>query len=77
MKTKFFVPNFNNGCVEIRADNDGISLYFTDHGIDRFINILMILKQNGGDNHIHLEDFEILTKNSIPCALAVFKQTNN
>lgn len=73
MNQKFVEPDFKEGSIELRFQDGEVSLYGTKEGFKRLIELcqdLMVLK---APSHVHLEDHEILTKNSTRATIAIFE----
>jgi hypothetical protein len=70
---KFSAPSFGTYGLELRCDGDEVSVYGTRDGLRRLCDLIMALVDNPGENHIHLEDYELLTKESLIGAVAVFR----
>jgi len=67
-------PNFGKQHIELRFENDEICIYATRVGLERivaFCNYLLDHPRRGA-GHVHLEDYEILTKDSLRGTIAVF-----
>jgi hypothetical protein len=73
----FLNPDFSTGAVELRlkkeSGNNEVCVYATKDGIKRLISLLEDLLRAGKDDHIHLEDYELLTKESLKGVFAVFQ----
>jgi hypothetical protein len=69
-------PTFDDGQIEIAVRDDGIAIDMTYEGLERLIRLLVRLKmqckRTGVNEHLHLEDYELLTSRSPPCVVAVF-----
>jgi hypothetical protein len=69
-------PNFEVHPIEIRKTGDEVAIYATNKGIEKLINLLERLrheKTQNGSAHIHLEDYDVLTSNSLPLALVLME----
>lgn len=71
-------PDFRDGSIEFRLtrNNGGdqeICIYLTDEGVVRLISLLQELKNRKNSDHIHLEDYEILTKKSLKGVIALIR----
>jgi hypothetical protein len=72
----FVIPRFDTGDVEFRCDKDEIMIYGTPKGPVRLAELCLKLVNRRGDestDHIHLEDYELLTQDSLRGVLAVFQ----
>ncbi len=75
----FKKPVFEDGSVEFRIDNDEVSVYGTKDGLTRLSELchkLALKCPVGGTEHVHLEDYELLTSSSLRATLAVFATTH-
>lgn len=76
MADDFVKPDFTDGLVEIRIDDDSIAIYGTREGlmeIARMCNELAKQPPNQyKTDHVHLEDRNILTRSSKNVAIAYF-----
>jgi hypothetical protein len=72
---RFVAPEFKTGTVEIRAESDEVAIYGTREGLLRLATLcteLATKEIKGNADHIHLEDFELLTTKSRRATVAVF-----
>lgn len=76
MTDKFKRPNFSSGQVEVRVDNEGVAIYGTREGLMNLAHICNELASRSskryGTDHVHLEDCNLLTSESIRAAIAYF-----
>ncbi len=76
MANEFSRPDFSSGQVEIRIDDEGVAIYGTREGLKSLASICNELASRLGNrhgtDHIHLEDRNILTSESIKAAVAYF-----
>jgi hypothetical protein len=73
---EFTQPLFADKSLELRFENGEVCIYGTEEGFKRlsfFCAQLVNQLKNGTSEHIHLQDYDILTPNSLPGVLAVFK----
>ena len=70
----FRKPDFADGCIELRCENKEVSIYGTTLGLKRLADLILKLVDNPKQGHIHLEDYELLTKDSLIGAIAVFDE---
>ena len=71
----FQKPDFNEGSIEVRIDKDEVAVYGTIDGLKRFGKLCYDLAdsvQSEKTEHLHLEDYDVLTKSSANIVLAVF-----
>lgn len=71
--TKFRKPDFFDGDVELRFENDEICIYGTKVGLVKLNSLIQRLIDRPEQGHIHLEDQRILTKSSLTGAVAIFE----
>jgi hypothetical protein len=76
MESRFKPPCFSDGQLEFRVDSEGVSIYGTREGLKSLARLCEKLAarpaNEGGTEHIHLEDQGILTKESLNAAIAYF-----
>ena len=71
--TSYVPPLFKTGDLELRFKNDEVSIYGTARGLTRLAELCLQLAANRDhEDHIHLEDYEILTSESLRGAVAMF-----
>jgi hypothetical protein len=71
----FQQPDFSTGDVECRFQDGEVCIYGTPDGLRRFAALMVKVVTDckpGESIHIHTEDYELLTRNSKHCAVAVF-----
>lgn len=73
MFKKFKEPNFRNGILELRFENNEICIYGTRLGLQRLSEFCQKLINKPQIGHVHLEDYEILTPDSLIGAVAIFE----
>lgn len=73
MTDSFRQPEFSNKNMELRFDDKEICIYMTREGLLKLIDICSLLLNNPHKGHVHLEDYQILTKESLRCTIAVFE----
>ncbi len=74
MESNFKQPDFRQHDIELRYVDGEICIYATEDGLRKIISICEKLIKNSIIGHIHLEDYDILTKNSLKGVLAVFEK---
>jgi len=62
------------GIIEIRFESGEVGLYATKEGLKAIIALCSRLIEDDKEIHIHLEDYEILTKQSLRGAIGLFKK---
>jgi hypothetical protein len=70
--SKFIPPNFQKGEVELRiGENNEIAIYGTVDGLKKIAELINHLIGNPKVGHVHLEDYEILSENSLRGVIAI------
>ena len=72
MSDKYKRPNFATGKLELRYDDNIVCIYGTKEGLMKLSEMCQKLINNPQTNHIHLEDYEILTSSSLFGSIAIF-----
>lgn len=72
MNKSFTEPNFSEGIIEFRIDGNEVSIYGTPEGLRWLAQKCLVLVDAGKKNHLHLDDYHVLTKESKPATLANF-----
>jgi hypothetical protein len=76
MSTNFIAPDFSDGKLEIRIDNEGVAIYGTRDGLQALAQICNDLASRPPNHyrtdHVHLEDRGLLTSTSLIAAIAYF-----
>ena len=70
------IPTFRNGDLELRCGEGEIIVYGTPNGLRRLAKLCNALSDLGKDKeneHIHLEDYELLTTESFRGTIAVIR----
>ena len=71
----FDKPNFRDGCLEFRVHDGEVAVYATMEGLERLVRFCAKLAdagRSGRSEHLHLEDFDVLTSTSSRATIAVF-----
>lgn len=71
----FEPPEFSHGRdLEFRVDNGEVCIYGTPTGLRRLSDLILRLSAHtdGPTNHIHLDDYELLTPRSLKAVIAVY-----
>lgn len=71
MGKEFIKPDFAMGDIELRYEESEIAIYATDNGLRKLISFCEMLIENPKQGHIHLEDYEVLTANSLKGTLTI------
>jgi hypothetical protein len=72
MAKEFRFPDFTRGEIELRLEKDEFCIYASEKGLIKIIEFCTWLINNSSKTHIHLEDYEILTPNSLRGTIAMF-----
>lgn len=72
MTVPFRHPDFSNRNMELRFDGDEISIYATPEGLKKLIGFCNILLEDPQQGHIHMEDYGLLTNDSLRGTIAIF-----
>ena len=72
MNTKFKKPDFKDRGIELRLDNGEVCIYATKAGLEKLVSYCRELIEKPSKGHIHLEDYEVLTRDSLRGTIAVF-----
>jgi hypothetical protein len=65
-------PDWETGDIELRFEDEMICIDATPKGLGRLIGFCAELLDQREDNHTHLEDYGVLTKDSLIGAIARF-----
>jgi len=74
MVDTFLRPNFLSGDIELRIDGNNVCIYATDAGLGKIISFCESLKDAKGNKHLHLEDYAVLTEQSLKGVIAKFEK---
>ena len=74
MKKKFVPPDFSTGEIEVRFEDSEFCIYATDSGLEKLISYCESLLKDEAGEHIHLEDYDVLTANSLKGVIAKFEK---
>ena len=77
MEKKIRAPNFSDKELEFRYENNIMCIYGTSKGLEKLSNLCLELVNNPDQGHIHLENYQILKKESLTCAIAIFNKYKN
>lgn len=71
----FLDPSFESGDLELRFADGEVMIYGTPSGLERFASLCVTLAQGTqATEHRHIEDYELLTPQSLRGVIAVFRQ---
>lgn len=74
---KFKKPKFNNRSLELRCEGGEVAIYGTKNGLKKLSELCLVLansQEHSSTEHIHLEDMEMLTPDSLRGVIAVFSE---
>lgn len=74
MNNKFIEPDFRNRDIELRIVDDEVCIYATEAGLKKLMDCCKRLLDKPEKGHIHLDDYEVLTENSLKGVIAIFKK---
>ena len=66
------MPSFETGSLELRYENDVVCVYGNREGLRRLISLCQELLDKGPKNHVHLEDYNLLSAESKRGTVALF-----
>ena len=72
MAKAFDAPVFDNRDLEFRLEDAEIQIYGSERGLIRLAELCLKLSQARKDDHIHLEDYELLTPDSMVAVIVRF-----
>ena len=64
-KNEFQKPDFLNGEIEVRYENGEVCIYATESGLRDIAEHCKSLMSGQPGDHIHFEDYEVLTIKSL------------
>lgn len=64
--------DFSTQSIELRYVEGEVCVYATEHGLCSIIAVCKKLIENHKIGHVHLEDYDLLTPNSLKGVIAVF-----
>ena len=70
---EFRKPNFQDKALELRFENNEVCIYGTKEGLQKLADLILKLVAKPSQGHIHLEDYNVLTKDSLVGAVAIFE----
>lgn len=74
MSKEFQKPDFSDKDIELRFVDNEICIYATKTGLKELIKHCQTLIDKHDTGHIHLEDYNVLTKDSLNGVIAVFQK---
>lgn len=72
MSPAFRKPDFRQGQIELRCEQGEVAIYATQAGLRKLIDLCRALCEDPRRGHLHLEDYELLTTESLKGTLAAF-----
>lgn len=72
MQEGFKKPDFSTGDIELSFQQGEVCIYTTRVGLEKLIQICNSLKSKPQGDHVHLEDYEVLTTKSLRGTIAQF-----
>ena len=73
MGDQFLKPDFSEGGIKLGTAEGEVYIYATEVGLRKLIDFCNLLLNNPKEDHIHLDDFGVLTKNSLKGVITLFK----
>jgi hypothetical protein len=68
----FIRPDFSQGDLELRFENGEVCIYGSAEGLQRLAKYCLQLVGNPSEQHTHLHNLGLLTKQSMKGAIAIF-----
>jgi hypothetical protein len=72
MSQGFRRPAFEGKHIELRFEDDEVCIYATSVGLERLAAFCRSLLERPREGHIHLEDYDVLTRASLKGTMALF-----
>ena len=72
MSNEFREPDFTGSDLELRCDGKEVCIYATAKGLRGLVDLCNTLLNRPHVGHVHLEDYEILTKESLRGTIAIW-----
>ncbi len=76
-KKKFENPDFSSGEIEVRYEDGEVCIYASASGLKDIISHCEALIKEQPGEHIHLEDYEVLTTKSLRLVMERFSSLNS
>lgn len=73
---RFTQPTFQDGEIELRVTQGEVCICGTPKGLVRLAELCAMLAAKAAPQHLHLEDRELLTSQSLRGTIAVFGSTD-
>lgn len=74
MGDQFIKPDFDDGGIKLGIADNEVYIYATEVGLRKLIDFCNLLLTKPKEDHIHLEDFSVLTEDSLKGVIALFKK---
>lgn len=74
MSKTFKKPDFTDGILELRVEDSEICIYASKSGLQRLSEFCQKLINEPKTGHIHLEDYQVLTPDSLKGVIAIFEK---
>ena len=72
--SKFAVPDFTTGELELRVEGTELSIYGTAKGLRKLAEYCLWIVEQPNQQHLHLDTTGLLTKDSAKGAIAIFEK---
>ena len=72
--TTFVPPVFDRGQLELRLVDNEVGIYGTRDGLRKFANLVLALADNPTGDHVHIEDYGLLTQGSLIGVVVLFRE---
>ena len=72
--SEFRKPNFQEKKLELRFEKDEVCIYGTKEGLQKLSDLILKLIAKPSQGHIHLEDYDVLTKDSLVGVVALYEK---
>jgi hypothetical protein len=72
MSDQFRAPDFAGRNLEFRCDGEEVCIYATAEGLRRLVDLCNTLLKRSHVGHVHLDDYEILTRDSLRGTIAIW-----
>jgi hypothetical protein len=73
MKEKFMRPDFTRGNIKLVFESGEVCIYANADGLKKLMDFCNQLLTKSKDDHMHLEDYDVLTGDSLRGVIALFK----
>ena len=66
-------PDFDSGVIKLGIAEGEVYIYATEVGLRKLTDFCKLLLTKSKEDHMQLEDFDVLTKDSLKGVIALFK----